>query len=626
MLREWRAGAVDPGGGKPTGAEWTPVTVPGRPDDFAGEACVAYRTTFTDPRDPDEAMACLELQGCYAHARVWLNGELVAKSDTYFAPIRVPFEPQAENELVVECREPDDRFGGIHDTDRVPDADAVPGIWWDASLSTHPETFVVALTATPRVPDLDDPSEADGLEAAIDATVEVYAGNALDERLTLTTRPAGERRGRGMMDRAPVEALAGDRVTVEQTIDLRDPSLWWPRELGDQHRYQIRAKLGDDVATTTTGLASITRDEETLVVNGQPVPIRGVILQDGTPADVDRATSVNANLVRAHAHALSPATYDACDEAGLLVWQDLPLTGPGLFDIERGKRLARRVGDVYGAHPSLAAVAVHDDPVESLPDRLGGGVLDRLRLRWRAWRTEYDRGPAEAVAEAVPDPLAVFPVVGGPGTRPDAAAIYPGWDYGRAGMVDWLVGQYPSLGHVVGEFGAGSLADADPEELAGFDRAKHDAAVGSDSDDIAASQAFQAEVLRRVASSLRAGGAAAAVACALRDTGDAGMGVYTRDGEPKAAADALTEAFEPVAIIRTEPDDRNSPVMVVNDTPTDFEGTLTWTAGESSGSADLSVESLGTTIVDSVSAPADASEIRLTLSSGSFEVSTTDCL
>jgi len=611
MFGEWSGAAVRGGGGKPASTAWEPVSVPGRPAAFAGEDRVAYRTVFADPRDPGDATALVELRGCYATACVWLNDEHVAESDVYFEPIRVPFEPEAENELVVECRAPEDRFGGVHDTDRVPESEAVPGIWWGAELTTHPASFVVGVDARP---------DADGDEAAIDAAVEVYAGEPLDERVTLTTRPAGERAGRGMMERVSVGSMGGERVTVETRIEVRDPSPWWPREMGAQNRYEIRAKLDDDVTSATTGFATVTETDDGLAVNGHPIPVRGVTLQDGTVADVERAVEVNANLVRAHAHALPDAVYEACDEAGLLVWQDLPLTGAGTFDISRGEEIAERLARTRGHHPSLAAFGVHDEPTRTFADRLGGGVLDRLRLRWRVWRTDYDPVPAEDVAGSVPDAYPVYAVVGEPGTDPDAAALYPGWDYGDADDLGWLLGRYPDLAGAVGEFGAGSLAGPDPAEPAGFDRAKHDANVPGD--DVAASQTYQAEVVRTVAESLRTRGTRVVVANALRDAGDAGMGVYARDGDPKEAAGALAAAYRPVAPYLTSPRPGDSGVVVVNDSPGELTGALSYRAGERSVETEVTVGALERPTVETVTVPADADSVELLLAVGDDEVRT----
>ncbi|QLH79993.1 hydrolase [Halosimplex rubrum] len=530
----------------------------------------------------------------------------------------MPFEPDAENELVVECRAPEGRFGGIHDTDRVPAERSVPGIWWGVDVTGQPDPFVVDVDLQPRRTD-------DG--AAIDAAVEVYAGEPLDDRLTLTTKPAGDRRGRGMMDRASVSAAAGERAVVEKSIDVRDPSLWWPRGMGRQHRYEVRAKLDDAARTSATGIATVEgTDEGGLRVNGEDVPVRGVALADAAVADAERAVEVNANLVRAHAHALPEAVYDACDEAGLLVWQDLPLTGPGVFDIARGKEVAGRLVDTYAHHPSLAAVGVHDEPTDTFAERVGSGLVDRLRFRYRVWRSDYDRGAAEEVAEAVPDGVAVYPVVGEPGTGPDAAALYPGWDYGGVDDLDWVRERY-DLGGAVGEFGAGSLpegvdpAEADDDggpDLAGFDRAKHDAVVGSD--DPAASQAYQAELVRGIAERLRTDGAPVVVANALRDAGDAGMGVYARDGTPKEAVDSLAAAFEPVRAFLVGASAGECDVVVANDAPEAISGTVRWTAGEETGEVEATVDAGARSVVETVSVPKSASSVDLALRVGDASV------
>ena len=607
MPSEWSGAAVDPGGGKPTPTEWQNVDVPGRPTEFAGEDRVAYRALFDDPRDPEDALAQLELRGCYAAAEVWLNDELVAEPEAVFDPVKVPFEPEPENELLVECRAPDDRFGGLHDTDQIPESEAVPGIWWGVDVTTHPDPFVVDVDLTPRVTD-------DG--ATVDAAVEVYTTESLDDRLTLTTKPAGERRGRGTMDRASVSAAPGERAVAEHAIEILDPSLWWPRGSGRQHRYEVRAKLGDAVRTERTGIATVEQtDERGLQVNGEAVPVRGVALTDATVADVERATEINANLVRAHAHAMPEPVYESCDEAGLLVWQDLPLTGPGVFDIARGQDVAERLARTYAHHPSLAAMGVHDEPTKTFANRVGSGLVDRLRFRYRVWRSDYDRGAADEVAEAVPDDLAVYPVVGEPGTDPDAAALYSGWDYGGVEDLERVRERY-DLGGVVGEFGAGSLPDgvdpdADGFEAAGFDAAKHDAVVGSD--DPAASQAYQAELVRGIAERLRTDGAPVVVANALRDAGDAGMGVYARDGTRKEAVESLARAFQPVQAFLVGASPGECDIVVANDAPEAISGTVTWAAGDERGEVDVTVDAGARTAPETISVPKDASSVDLTL-------------
>ncbi|MEA5387769.1 hypothetical protein VB779_12500 [Haloarculaceae archaeon H-GB11] len=305
-----------------------------------------------------------------------------------------------------------------------------------------------------------------------------------------------------------------------------------------------------------------------------------------------------------------PAFVQRADEVGLLVWQGLPLVGSGSFDTERGSSLAARIDDQYRHAPSSIAFSVHENPLDLFPDRLGSGLLDRLRLRWRVWRSEYDHGPAREVASALPDDAVTLPVVGPPGTDPDAATIAPGWDYGEPKDVSWLLDTYPSLSTVVGGFGVGSVGVADPEELVGFDREKH--AAHASLSDRAESQAYQARALSTIAETLRQRDCGVVVATALRDLADAGLGVYARDGSPKAAADALATAFEPVQAFLADPAGSESDVVVHNDTPDPISGTLSWSSDETDGETEVSVDPCDQAVATTVSLPSTG-RIELTV-------------
>jgi beta-mannosidase len=604
MLEEWQATEVTEGA-----SEGMVVSVPGKPADFAGSDAVRYKTTFEDPREPGDDVAVLELCGLYAHSEIEvtgrrLDGEGVLEHDTYFTPVRIPFEPYEDNDLVVTCHAPRDRFGGLHDTDLVPDSDCVPGIWWGATLETHELPFIDTIDVHPEMTD-------EGVRLHVQTTV--VTDEQLSERITYSLKPEGDLKTRGMMERASVETDGPGKTTVEHTIDVRDPALWWPRELGEQNRYTLRAKLDETEHTVTTGICDVTCEDGHVVVNGEPLPIRGVNLLTADQADVQRALDVNANLVRAHAHVVPDSFYEQCDQEGLLVWQDLPLTGPGAVDTDRGVTLAEQLPRQYARHPSLAVYGVHDDPVERFTDGLGSGFFDRLRLRWRAWRTSYDPTPAETIANALPEHRPVFPVIGGPGLDSDAGSYYPGWDYGNAGDIDTLLARYPV--EVVAEFGAGALADEDVENAAGFDAAKH----ATRAEGVEDSQAYQAAVLSTVTERLRQSGVGA-IAFALRDTDSAGPGVYSHDGTPKAGRDALATAFVPVQVFLADPSPGESKVVVVNDRPRSLSTMVEWAAGEESGELDVTVQSTDRWTGGPITVPADGTvELSLTVNGQQVE-------
>ncbi|WP_329128789.1 glycoside hydrolase family 2 protein [Streptomyces sp. NBC_01476] len=173
-----------------------------------------------------------------------------------------------------------------------------------------------------------------------------------------------------------------DRFTV--TAEIPGPALWWPRGYGEQPLYDCEITLLDGSAPLDTwrrriGFRTIVLDTArdargsafTLVVNGTPVFARGVnwIPDDVLPTRIDaaryrrrlgQAVAAGVDLIRVWGGGLyeSDEFYDACDELGLLVWQDFlfacaaypeeqPLRGE--IEAEARENVAR-----LAPHPSLA--------------------------------------------------------------------------------------------------------------------------------------------------------------------------------------------------------------------------------------------------------------------------------
>ena len=137
-----------------------------------------------------------------------------------------------------------------------------------------------------------------------------------------------------------------DRLDV--TADLPGARLWWPRGYGEQPLYDCEITLLDgsgelDRWQRRIGFRTVALDTApdahgsafTLVVNGTPVFARGVnwIPDDVLPTRIDaaryrrrleQAAAAGVDLVRVWGGGIyeSDAFYDACDELGLLVWQD----------------------------------------------------------------------------------------------------------------------------------------------------------------------------------------------------------------------------------------------------------------------------------------------------------------
>ncbi|WP_328409760.1 glycoside hydrolase family 2 protein [Streptomyces violaceus] len=142
--------------------------------------------------------------------------------------------------------------------------------------------------------------------------------------------------------------LDGARGVVR--LRVPDPELWWPRGYGEQPLYDVELSLLSedaalDVWRRRIGFRTVELDQRpdahgtgfTLVVNGERLFARGVnwIPDDVFPSRVTReryrerlgqAAGAGVDLVRIWGGGLyeSEDFYDACDELGLLVWQDFP--------------------------------------------------------------------------------------------------------------------------------------------------------------------------------------------------------------------------------------------------------------------------------------------------------------
>ncbi|MER6750759.1 glycoside hydrolase family 2 protein [Streptomyces fungicidicus] len=149
----------------------------------------------------------------------------------------------------------------------------------------------------------------------------------------------------GVRARARIDGTAG-------TVRLRVPDvrLWWPRGYGEQPLYDVELTLshGDealDAWRRRTGFRTVELDTSadahgtgfTLAVNGERLFARGVnwIPDDVFPSRITReryrhrleqAAGAGVDLVRVWGGGIyeDEDFYDACDELGLLVWQDFP--------------------------------------------------------------------------------------------------------------------------------------------------------------------------------------------------------------------------------------------------------------------------------------------------------------
>lgn len=144
------------------------------------------------------------------------------------------------------------------------------------------------------------------------------------------------------------------RSTVTVTFSEKrqtDPRLWWPNGIGQQAQYSAAIIFQDRKGNTFDredmmfGFREVGSSFDDSIgarvftVNGQKIFIRGAnwIASDGMlqlnperyEAEVKMHAEMNMNMIRVWGGSMTerPEFYEACDRYGILVWQDLWITG-----------------------------------------------------------------------------------------------------------------------------------------------------------------------------------------------------------------------------------------------------------------------------------------------------------
>lgn len=231
---------------------------------------------------------------------------------------------------------------------------------------------------------------------------------------------------------------------------------WQPWDRGFPHLYNIVVDLdlaGEHTSTSSQfGFRTIKVEEGFCWrINGHPYFIRGSnylpsqwlsetlnpeIAKSrehpfgGGPAgefylhDVALAREANLNLLRVHAHVLPPEFHEACDQAGMLVWQDFPLqwgySDEVDFHAEAERQIQSMVTSLYN-HPAIIAWCCHNESPCDAPWMAGtvGGFYNPTHNR------ELDARLEAAVRKL--DPYRYIHRNSGTGD----GHVYPGWYVGR---------------------------------------------------------------------------------------------------------------------------------------------------------------------------------------------------
>ena len=461
--------------------------------DLSSEESVLYRHRFEGPAEAagsseatgsGERRWWLRIEGLAQQGDIWLDGSYLGHTDGYFVPYELEVTEQlaarSDHLLAIDatCRrfgDPDNRStltGALQDPELCGVDDLiVGGVWRPVRLRSsglvaiRHARAVCAEVSTARGRGRGGGS--DRARLSLRAVLDVPGGGAVQ----LRTRVAGT-------EHVHHTHAADGENRVEWDVDVADPPLWWPHVLGDQPLCDLsmEAMVGGEVHDLRhfrIGFRSAEMRRWVLHINGERLFIKGANLLPtqrlpGTASPSEVANEVRAarraglDMIRPLAHIARPELYDAADELGVLIWQDLPIRGVmSRSVVGEARRQAREAVDLLGHHPSVAVWCAHDEPFpRSRRPSATPAAVSRLGPSWN--RDVLDRRLGRVLSRCDGS----RPVVHHTGVPPHfpslegtTSQLWFGLHGGRAADLAPTLARVPTMGQFVSAFGTPVRAD-----------------------------------------------------------------------------------------------------------------------------------------------------------------------
>lgn len=329
-----------------------------------------YYTTFNTPNKKPGEHIWLHLNGLNYSAQIFLNGTRVNK-DTHngmflrarydITPYLRPGRPNQLAVLVVPPDPPGIANGGQAGNGTIgksvtnqfvagwdwiaPVHDRNTGIWGKVFLTKTGPIQIRAPFVRPIVPGVREPG-VDQAPAYLKTSAILYNAGATMKHGIIRVNVAGV-----SVHSSYRLASGGHKKISLPVIKIMHPKLWWPNGLGSHPLYPVHFTVFgtgtslSDSFVVRTGIREITTHKNTVLqgqvfkINGQPVFIRGGnwIASDWMlrlskrryDAQIHYMADMHLNMLRVWGGGITerPDFYAACDRNGILVMQDLWITG-----------------------------------------------------------------------------------------------------------------------------------------------------------------------------------------------------------------------------------------------------------------------------------------------------------
>jgi len=336
-----------------------------------------YRKHFRVPSTAHGRHLAIEFDGAMSNAEVWLNGEKLGGRPYGYIGFAFDLDPTlrvglGEDNVIAVRLAPKEGSSRWY-----PGAGIYRNVWLNITRDIHVArwgTYVRTPQVTPQ-------------EATVLVRTEVRSRRSVADTVTIdnvVVDPDGTEAGHATIT---VDIPAGETRTVEQSIVVRAPALWWPAQ-PTLHRLVTVIRDGDvewDATTTPFGIRSVSYDKDHgFLLNGQPVKLKGVCLHHdlgplGTAVNrraIERELQIlqgmGVNAIRTSHNPPAPEVLDLCDRLGIMVldeafdmWRKPKVpNGHAVFFDEWGETDLRDMLRRDRNHPSVVMWSIGNEVLE----------------------------------------------------------------------------------------------------------------------------------------------------------------------------------------------------------------------------------------------------------------------
>ena len=342
-----------------------------------------YRCTVQVAPQPDQRYF-LRFEAASTVADVYFNGKWLGQHRGGFGAfafeITTNLSASGNNLLAV-------RVSNATQPDMAPisaDFNVYGGLYRPVHLiTTASENVAITDHGSPGVAWLQ--TSVSATQAVLDVTAQISNGTRHDRKLTVVTKVLDASGTEVVSDRESLLVLPGYTEPSQSHLVITNPHLWNGRQ--DPYLYSAVVEVQADgqtvdAVTQPVGLRSYYIDpDKGFFLNGNHYPVNGVCRHQDRPEkgwaishadmeeDVALLKELGATAVRCAHYEHSDYFYHLCDEAGILVWAEIPQVNgvhdtPEFENTSRGQLLDLIRQNIN--HPSIFAW--------SLFNEIGGGA------------------------------------------------------------------------------------------------------------------------------------------------------------------------------------------------------------------------------------------------------------